>query len=344
MPPIYDRTKGQALQTHEKPYWRFALESMPVHWDDLIQGPMSYDVRHISDPVVMRHDGSMSYLLSSVIDDVDMDITHIIRGADHVTNTAVQIQMMQALKKAPPAFAHFPLMFDEAGEKYSKRSGSTAIDQLRQEGWLPLAIIQALSQLGLSRRINGSFSEIAAGFTLSEYGKSNAKFSMQDIQNAQMRLFASMDYDALPVPERTAISKELWLIIRENILTLGDIASWDRICSDTQWRPDPGARNPGVCDASIESGFFETALEQLSASQALIPNEHATEGWTWVPEAWHLWVNALAGQCPELKKGVLCKSLRYALTGQSAGPKMEYLLPLMSPNVVRSRLSGNQTP
>jgi glutamyl-tRNA synthetase len=330
LPPIYDRAQGQSIPPHDNPYWRFALNGMPVQWQDAIQGPMSYDVRHVSDPVVMRQDGSMSYLLSSVIDDVSMGITHIIRGADHITNAAIQIQMIQALHKVVPVFAHFPLMFDEAGEKYSKRSGATAIDQLRQEGWFSVAIIQSLAQLGLSRKVTGSFSAMAASFSLDAYGKSNAKFSIQDIKNAQMRLFSSMDYKDLPLAEQEIIPKELWLVIRENILFLSDIAPWHTRCTDAQWRPAKEIDDPSM------DRILPKALGHLVDSGALIPDNSG--GWAWAPEAWHLWIHALAPSCPEFKKGALCRLLRHALTGQSTGPKMEDLLPLMAPHAVQSRL------
>jgi glutamyl-tRNA synthetase len=350
LPPVYDRTKGQSATPHDAPYWRFALMDKEVCWDDAIQGSMRCQARHLSDPVVMRQDGSMSYLLSSVIDDVHANMTHILRGADHLTNTTIQIQMMEALDKPIPVWAHFPLMLDGQGEKFSKRTGSKTLQELRSEGWFPLAIVQALTQLGLSRMVQGDFSEIASGFSLNEYSKSNAKFGIHDIEMNQSRLWAMTDWAHLSQPLQAQICPELWLIIRDNIVHESDIGHWQGICQDS------ALTFPPSLDTSVPMDFFKTALKTLESSGALVSalptkvqphdgdgadcmgDQDNIDGLVWADDPWHLWIDAMVTLFPDLKKGSLCRTLRAALTGCPKGPKMDQLLPMMAPHCVMARI------
>jgi glutamyl-tRNA synthetase len=335
LPPVYDREKGKNFPRHDAPYWRFALNrTAEVCWDDAIQGAMSYHARHLSDPVVMRQDGSMSYLLSSVIDDVDSKITHILRGADHLTNTAAQIQMIEALEGTMPIWAHFPLMFNEQGEKFSKRALSLTINELRQQGYLPLAIVQSLAQFGLSRSIGGSISKIAAEFSLSEYSKSNAKFSIHDVELAQSRLWASMSYDDLPESVREKTSEPVWPLVCDNIVTAEDIQYWQRVCQDHTLICQP------LEDASLPENFLQLAAEILESSGAIESDHSANPSWIWSKDPWHTWIEALSQTFSGIKKGLLCKALRTVLTGRSGGPKMNSFLPMISPHITLLRLRG----
>lgn len=332
LPPRYHRPKGQGVEPQGIPHWRFALEDRVVRWTDGISGAMEYSPRHLSDPVVMRQDGSMSYLLSSVIDDLEAGITHIIRGADHLTNAAIQIQMIQALGKPLPQWAHFPLMFDEHGEKFSKRTGSKTLQELRSEGFFPMAIVRSLAQLGLSHALGQNFSHVVRDFNLGDYSNANAKFSLEDIDRVQSKMWATMDHKDLP--QDLTIAPDLWPLVRDNVGKAEDVVHWQKICSMASLDITFSLH----LDASVPLNFFAIALDCLEKSQGWTrPGEGAT---TWLEGAWHCWIESLVPQCPGFKKGVLCRALRYALTGQEGGPKMEDLLPMIPVEAVRRRLQN----
>jgi glutamyl-tRNA synthetase len=333
LPPRYDRVKGKSVPEHDHPYWRFALSEKEIQWNDLIQGPMVCDTRHLSDPVVMRQDGTMSYLLSSVMDDVDRRITHIIRGADHLTNTAIQMEMMRALGANIPFWAHFPLMLDQNGDKFSKRSGAKSLQELKEEGWLPLAIVQAVAQLGLSHQISGDFAHMASHFSLSEYSKSNGKFSMHDMELVQSRLWANMAYEDLSPDVQESIDPGLWPVVRNNIVLAGDIALWQQICTDPHWvAPD------GVDGSNLPQDFCATAINALNTRAISKQSGEPLGEWVWQTDPWHHWVDAIMLVHPHLKKGLVARTLRMMLTARTGGPKMEDLLPLLPPKIVQCRL------
>lgn len=333
LPPRYDRVKGESVPEHDHPYWRFALSEQEVQWHDLIQGPMVCDTRHLSDPVVMRQDGTMSYVLASVMDDVDRAITHIIRGADHLTNTAIQMEMFHALGADMPSWAHFPLMLDQNGDKFSKRSGSKTLQELKEEGWLPCAIVQAVAQLGLSHQISGDFAQMASHFSLSEYSKSNGKFSMHDIEIVQGRLWANMNHGDLSPDLQASIDPGLWRVVRNNIVLAGDIALWQQICTDPHWvAPD------GMDGSSIPPDFCAMARDALKTGGVCKQSDEKSGELLWQTDPWHHWVDAIMLIDPTLKKGVVARTLRMILTARTGGPKMEDLLPLLPPKIVQARL------
>ncbi|MBM3631486.1 MAG: hypothetical protein FJX00_00635 [Alphaproteobacteria bacterium] len=333
LPPHYDRVKGKSVPAHDRPYWRFALSQQEIKWQDLIQGSMVCDTRHLSDPVVMRHDGAMSYVLASVMDDVDRRITHIIRGADHLTNTAIQIEMFHALGADMPCWAHFPLMLDQNGDKFSKRSGSKTLQELREEGWLPLAIVQAVTQLGLSHQISGDFAHMAAQFSLSEYSKANGKFSMHDVEMIQSRLWSNMTYQDLSPDLQRCIDPNLWPVVRDNVVLAGDVPLWQQICTDPHWvAPD------GVDWSQLPLDFCDLAIDVLKSGGIVKQLDEKSGNMVWQTDPWHHWINGLLAACPELKKGLVARTLRMILTGRTGGPKMEDLLPVISPKIVQARL------
>jgi glutamyl-tRNA synthetase len=333
LPPRYDREKGKSVPEHDHPYWRFALSEKEVQWHDLIQGPMVCDTRHLSDPVVMRQDGTMSYVLASVMDDVDRRITHIIRGADHLTNTAIQIEMMHALGANIPCWAHFPLMLDQNGDKFSKRSGSKTLRELKEDGWLPLAIVQAVAQLGLSHQISGDFAHMASHFSLSEYSKSNGKFSIDDVAIVQSRLWAHMAHGDLSPDLQGSIDSGLWPVVRNNIVLAGDIARWQQICTDPHW-----VAHDGMDCSNVSQNFCTTAINALKTGVVCKQSIENSGELLWQTDPWHHWVDAIMVIDPNLKKGVVARTLRMMLTARTGGPKMEDLLPLLPPKIVLCRL------
>ena len=191
-PPVYDRAalkltaeEKQELEAQgRKPHWRFLLEHRRTPWDDLIRGPQEIDAASISDPVLIREDGTPLYTFTSVADDADVGITHIIRGEDHVTNTAVQIQLFEALGAAVPVFAHHNLLTGAQGEALSKRLGSLSIAGMREEGLEPLAVMTHASLIGTSEALHPqeSLEALAKLFDFGKVSRAPARFDPEELK------------------------------------------------------------------------------------------------------------------------------------------------------------------
>ena len=304
-PPVYDRA-GLALSAAEKDrlradregYWRFRLDQKRTEWEDGILGPVSIDTASVSDPVLIRADGQVLYTFASSVDDVDMGITHIVRGADHVTNTATQIQIMQAMGGTPPAFAHHSLLTGPQGEGLSKRLGTLSLRDLRAQGVAKEALLSLMARLGSSQpvELRMTLDEIAEGFDLSQFGAAPTRFDADDLWP-----LTRARNQALPFPA-----------VRERILALGVPAEMaERLARD-------GAE-PVV--APEDRAFVAEAM-------ALLPAPPYTEA-TWAE--WTAQVKDATGR----KGKALFMPLRLALTGEATGPDMADLMPLL--RTVRSR-------
>ena len=200
LPPVYERQPADApVPEGRAPHWRFRLDHRaPIEWNDLIRGAQKFDPKLLSDPVVRREDGSWLYLLPSVIDDIDLGITHVVRGEDHVSNSAAQIQMFEALGAAPPAFAHEALLVAAEG-KLSKRLGSYGAEHLREEGVEPMALLSLLARIGTSQPVEpaGSLDALAAGFDFAHFGRAPAHFDPHDVELLNARLLHGLDFEAV---------------------------------------------------------------------------------------------------------------------------------------------------
>ena len=319
-PPVYDRAalelsedeKARLREERGPGHWRFKLDRERIEWDDGILGPQSIDAASLSDPVLIRGDGQFLYTLASVTDDADFGITDVVRGADHVTNTAVQIQIFRALGHDLPRFAHHSMLTGPQGEALSKRLGTLALRDLRARGIEPMALISLLARLGSSRPVElaASLDEIAAGFDLESFGAAPTKFDEADLDPLTARYLAGLDYAAvaddiaaLGVPADKA--EAFWEAVRENIQTRADLRKWWELLSE-------GAE-PVIADEDRE--FVETALELLPE-----PPFDAT--------TWGDWTRAVKEATGRKGRG-LFMPLRKALTGMEHGPDMGKLLPLM---------------
>ncbi|MGZ9116613.1 MAG: glutamate--tRNA ligase, partial [Methylocystis sp.] len=206
LPPVYDRAALRLSASDRagleaegrQPHWRFMLEPGVAEWNDLVRGPAQIDCSALSDPVLIREDGSFLYTLPSVVDDIDMGITHVIRGEDHVTNTAVQLQLMRALTPhAPtPIFAHHNLLIGAGGEALSKRTGSLSIASLREDGYEPLAVAALATLTGSSDNVHAvrSLGELAQSFNLSHVSRNPARFDPADQETLTHRTLALYEY------------------------------------------------------------------------------------------------------------------------------------------------------
>ncbi|HEU4877663.1 MAG TPA: glutamate--tRNA ligase, partial [Sphingomicrobium sp.] len=229
LPPVYERKAADApVPEGVAPHWRFRLDhGSPIEWDDLVRGHQKFDPALISDPVVRRADGSWLYLLPSVIDDVDMGITDIVRGEDHVSNSATQIQMFEALGAAVPHFAHEALLVAAEG-KLSKRLGSTGVDGLREAGIEPLALLSLLARLGTSQPVEAktSLAALADGFDFATFGRAPAHFDLAEVEQLNAKLLHLTDHadvaDRLPA----GTSQADWSALRGNVAHLGEVSDW----------------------------------------------------------------------------------------------------------------------
>lgn len=327
-PPIYDRaslklTKEQTeryISENRRPHYRFLIEDSRVSWTDLIKGELEIEGGHLSDPVVIREDGTMTYMLCSVVDDMDYNITHIIRGEDHVTNTAVQIQMFKALgATARPEFAHFS-MVTVKDEKISKRTGGFEIESLREEAVLePMAIDSFFTLIGSSAMVKPykSLEELAKDFDIDGLSKSPTTYVKEELDRLNHKLLLEYDYNEIR-PRLLElgleqITEEFWLVARPNLEKLSDLKTWWQICFAPAIPENP------------DKSFLEEAAKYL-------PEEINTDTW----KEWTSRISAATG-----KKGKeLFIPLRLAITGQVYGPELKNILPLLSKEEILKRLNG----
>ncbi|MDR3425607.1 MAG: glutamate--tRNA ligase [Alphaproteobacteria bacterium] len=330
LPPVYDRaalklTEGDktALKAQgRKPHWRFKLDHVDVTWDDLVQGHKAYPAAAISDPVLVREDGVPLYTFCSVVDDIDDKTTHIIRGEDHVTNTAVQIQIWCAITEAkPPVFAHFPLLVSADGTEMSKRLGTLSIASMRNDMQIePMAVNALLAKLGTSEAVMPrlSLEELASEFDLGKISHSTPKFDIEELKALNAKILHLTPFGA--VRERLAamgigdVDENLWNAARANITTLGDIRQWAKVVY--------GPLTPVISDADF--------LEQAATC---LPTE------PWDSETWHAWTEKVKAQTGRKGKD-LFMPLRLALTSFDHGPEMKFLLPLIGEKRARELLAG----
>ena len=325
-PPVYDRA-ALALTEAEKDalraergdgVWRFKLDQERIEWRDGILGDISIDAASVSDPVLIRGDGQVLYTIASVVDDTDMGVTHVVRGSDHVTNTATQIQIMQALGYGHPEFAHPSLLTGPQGEALSKRLGTLALRDLREAGVKPMALLSLMARLGSSDpvELRTDMAELIEGFDINRFGSAPTKFDSEDLFPLTARFLQTLEaeavkaeLDGLGVPEAQQVA--FWGMAKENISTLKDLAGWWDLCVN-------GAE-PLIADEDKE--FVAHAL-------ALLPEGPFDGG------SWKSWTTAVKEATGRKGKG-LFMPLRKALTGMERGPDMGVLLSLMQ--VVRAR-------
>jgi glutamyl-tRNA synthetase len=323
LPPVYERKPdGSPVPAGIAPHWRFRLDhGSPIEWDDLIRGHQKFDPALLSDPVVRRADGSWLYLLPSVIDDIDLGVTHIVRGEDHVSNSAVQLQMFAALGAEPPQFAHEALLVAAEG-KLSKRLGSTGVDALREAGIEPLALLSLLTRLGTSQPVESkaSLDELAEGFDFSTFGRAPAHFDMAEVEQLNSKLLHHLDYADVAGRLPEGIGAAEWLAIRGNLVHLGQAADWLPVLK--------GAIDPP------EVGLDDKPLIAQAAATAA--------GLDWSTDPWHALTGALK-ESTGRKGRALFHPLRLALTGRDSGPEMAPLIVLIGKDRAVERLRAAAT-
>ncbi|MBV9782668.1 MAG: glutamate--tRNA ligase [Acidisphaera sp.] len=314
--PVYDRAmltltpeqRAAAEAGGKRPYWRFLLSDRTIAWDDLVLGTRQVKLPATSDPVLIRADGTPLYTFTSVVDDLDTGITHIVRGDDHVTNTGVQLDIIEALGGAPGAirFAHLPLLTDAAGEKLSKRFDSLSLRGLARDGVEPAAITAYLARLGTGDDPQpASLDELAAGFELSRFSASAARFDISQLLALNRRLLHALPFAAVAARLPAGATEAFWLAVRGNLDLLGEARGW--------W---------DVVSGSIVPPVMEGEQEFLRLAREMLPPE------PWDERVWHDWTGALK-EASGRRGRALFHPLRLALTGEDSGPELAALLPLM---------------
>ncbi|HLO77063.1 MAG TPA: glutamate--tRNA ligase [Magnetospirillum sp.] len=328
LPPVYDRAglrlTDEQRRTFEaegrKPHWRFKLEQRAVQWEDLVRGSSHVDCASLSDPVLIRADGSFLYTLPSVVDDIDFAVSHIIRGEDHVTNSAPQIQLFEALGAQPPVFAHLPLLTDISGAGLSKRLGSQSLRDWREQGVEAMALSSLLAKLGTSDAIEArvSLDQLVDDFDITHFSRATPKFDPAELGHLNARLLHALPFDAVrPRLEALGIgdaSPELWEVVRGNLAALAEIGQWVQVVS--------GAVTPVIEDAAF-----------TAAAAGLLPPE------PWDQTTWSALTNAVKAATGR-KGRELFHPLRLALTGRENGPELKNLLPLIGRDKAEKRLRG----
>jgi glutamyl-tRNA synthetase len=320
LPPVYERKPDGAVVSKDvAPHWRFKLDyGQAIEFDDLIRGHQKFDPKLISDPVVRRADGSWLYLLPSVIDDIDLKVTHIVRGEDHVSNSAVQMQMFEALGAEAPHFAHEALLVAAEG-KLSKRLGSYGAEHLREEDVEPMALLSLLARIGTSEPVEAvaNLEELASTFDFSHFGRAPAHFDPHDVELLNAKLLHRLDYAAVSKRLPEGIGEEEWLVLRGNLSRVGEAEEWVPV------------------------------LHCLIAPPEVVPDDKelieeaakVAETVDWAGDPWHALTDALKDSTGR-KGRALFRPLRLALTARESGPEMGPLLKLIGKERALERLTA----
>lgn len=326
LPPVYDRAALQLTDDQRaafeaegrKPHWRFKLSQQPVVWTDLIRGETTVDTASVSDPVLIREDGMYLYTMPSCVDDIDLEITHVMRGEDHVTNTGVQIEIFRALGGEPPQFAHHSLLVGADGQGLSKRLGSLSIEAMREDGLEPSSITSLLAKLGTADPVLPvrDLDALAESFDFDRVGRAPARFDMAELEGLNAKILHETPYEDVAARlSELGCDEALWNAVRGNITRLKDVAHW-----------------VGVVGGEIAPVIEDKALTDEAA--ALVPD--ALDG-----ESWSALTSALQEKTGAKGKK-LFMPLRLALTGEARGPEMAAMLPLIGADKARARLKGER--
>jgi glutamyl-tRNA synthetase len=324
MPPVYDRAalslSAEQVAAYEaegrRPHWRFKLDhGQPIRWYDGIRGEQILDPSLLSDPVIRREDGSWLYMLPSAVDDIDMGISHVVRGEDHVTNTGLQIQMFEALGAAVPSFAHAALLVGSEG-KLSKRLGSLGVEAMKEAGIEPIALLAKLARIGTSQPVEPVTSAVPLieGFHFETFGRAPARFDMEELAGLNARIVHQLPHESVAHRLPEGMGPEEWAAVRPNLKSVADACGW--------WE---------ILHGHIEGGAASEDGEFLAAAA------EAAERIEWDGTPWAALTASLKESTGRSGKALFLP-LRRALTGRDSGPEMAALLPLIGKDETVMRL------
>jgi glutamyl-tRNA synthetase len=323
-PPVYDRSalklstedKTKLLNEGRKPYLRFQLDNSEIEWEDEIRGKVKMNPSTMSDPIVIRANGEYTYMLPSTIDDVDMKVTNIIRGEDHISNTAIQIQIFKAMDAPVPKFAHSALIKTKEG-KLSKREGRGAVQELREKGVQAMAINSFLAKIGTSDpvQLKNSLEDLIADFDIHKFSKSPTMYDVEDIFRLNTKALHEIEFDEVSARLPVGMNKEFWNVVRLNVESIDDASLW--------WK---------ICNEELSANISADDKEFLKSAMDSLPSKLDEKAWdTWVSE-----LKASSGR----KGKALFMPLRIALTGMEHGPELKNLLPLIGRETILKRLAA----
>lgn len=320
MPPIYDRAalkltqqERDKMMNHVTPHYRFFVSDEKIAWNDMIRGDVTFEGRNISDPVFVRADGSMTYMIATVADDIDLGITHIIRGEDHITNSAIHLQMFEALGKPVPRFGHLSLLKALDGE-ISKRIGGFEIESMRESGIHPRAIISFLAKLGTSDpvELKESIEQVISEFSLCKFSKAPTTYSLDELLRINTKLTHKLPFTEARSYFHYPITESFWNKVQGNIHYIKDVEMWWDICSRD-------------ISASVED------KDLIRTAAALLPEGEVSS------DTWEVWTKRLKDSTG-LSGKALFMPLRMALTGIEHGPELKSVLPLLGRQKIIHRL------
>ena len=325
-PPVYDRAALALTDAdHARfeaagiaPHWRFRLDTdATIGWIDAVRGPSMVTPASLSDPVVRRADGTWLYMLPSVVDDIDLGITLVVRGEDHVTNSGIQLQMFDALGATAPRFAHLPLLTG-ADAALSKRLGSDGVDQWRAAGIEPQAVAALLARLGTPHPPEpvAGLDALLPDFDIAAFGRASARFSPDELALVSARTVHGLGFDAVRDRLPGGMTEAAWLAVRGNLATVAEAAGWWRVIAGEVAAPAP----------AHDASYVAAARKVLT-------------GLPWAGDVWHAWTAALKAATGR-KGRALFQPLRHALTGRDHGPEMAALLPLIGRERALARLAS----
>ncbi|MCH2037134.1 MAG: glutamate--tRNA ligase [Rickettsiales bacterium] len=327
VPPIYDRAAlkltdekiEQLMNEGKNPHWRFKLEHSTITWNDKVRGTISFEGKNLSDPILIRECGNPTYMLPSAVDDSDMNITHIVRGEDHISNTAIQIQLLEAIGATIPEFAHVSLIKTQ-DDKISKRTGGFDIASLREQHIQPLAILSMFAKLGSSDPVElfDDVNDLIKSFDIHKYSKSQANYDFEELNRLNIKLLQSSAFEEVQSlfnqMDADYIDEQFWLSVRCNINSLAEVKDWWEICKET------------ITPIIEDSDFSKQAAE-------LLP-----EG-NWDENTWSEWISKVK-QHTDRKGKSLFMPIRKALTARESGPELKQVLPLIGREKAYKRLEG----
>jgi len=325
-PPIYDRSAlklsanqiEDLIQSGKKPHWRFKIEEQKIEWNDLIKGKVSFNSKNLSDPVLIRGDGSLLYHLPSVIDDIEENITDIIRGEDHITNTAFHIQLFRSLSSKVPRFGHHPFLTDEKGAALGKRLGSLSIQKMYEEGFESLTLINYLLSIGTSKNLSKEkdIDKLVSEFNINALGSSSPKFSLNVLTSLNREIIKL--YNFTEIKQRFIDSnindaeEGFWIFIKNNINFFRESFDWFKIIYS-------------------DEVYINETNDYLINAANLLPND------PFDLDTWESWTNLIKNKTGRKGKD-LYMPIRLALTGREKGPELKYLLPLLTKQHVLKKL------
>ncbi|MEM7616804.1 MAG: glutamate--tRNA ligase, partial [Pseudomonadota bacterium] len=328
-PPIYDRAALKLTDAEinkyenegRKPHWRFKLIDKSISWHDKVRGEINFHGRNLSDPIVIRECNTPTYMLPSSIDDSDMHITDIVRGEDHITNTAIQMQMLEILGNKLPNFAHLSLINSKEG-KISKRVGGFEIKDLRGNFIKPMAILSLLAKIGTSDAIEliNDNQQLIQEFSFSKFSKSTAKYDYEDLERLNTKVIHNMAYEEAQADLKNLnadyVDADFWYKVRANLTNIDEILLWWKICKE-----------------NINENIADDDREFLQSTTNLLPDDVT------VNDAWEIWIKKIKS-ITNRKGKALFMPIRQALTGCTAGPELKNILPLIPRDKIIMRLQG----